>query len=83
VIGSLPDLATVFRISCNNFPVSLEIGVLYLGVFQFVHKQYQPGDFAMTLIIHLRRVRNFHYIFFISENRMAIARGENFFHRAS
>jgi hypothetical protein len=67
---SLPDLATVFRISYNNFPVSLETGVLYFGVFQFV----QPGDSAVTLSIPLRRVRNIHYVLFISENRMATAR---------
>jgi hypothetical protein len=60
-------MARVFRISCKNFPVSLEIGVFYLGVFQFVHMQYQPGDFAqiltaVTLNIYLLGLRNIEYV---------------------
>jgi hypothetical protein len=74
VICSLPDLARVFQISCNNFPVSLETGVLYLDVFQFVHTQYQPGDFAqiltaMTLSIYLLRIRNIQYLFLYQKTK--------------
>jgi len=53
--------------------------VLYFGVFQFVHKQYQSGDFAVKLSILMRRVRNIHDVYLISENRMATARDENLF----
>jgi hypothetical protein len=72
-------MATGFRISYNNFPVSLEIGVLYFGVFQFVQRQYQSGDSSVTISIHMGRVRNIRDVYFVTENRMAAARDVNLF----